>query len=557
LCATSRADAIFDKVFTDLGDGVVLQVNSEDEPGAPVFRARLFGTSQNGGAVTLHFRRSSSAVVKLGGQEIPREIIPPGLFLTEPAQLIDKDNQHFWSWEGVFVAPANLDFSKETIWIELSDSDNQPKSLRVRLGDAWFVAGGDNVRRAWPPAGASETGFAFSPRQPGSPVDLALLTYTPQTAQPTNWLLGAPQLATHVAVAFAQEFKRPQMIVTVGKARWRTEDWKSAGVVDLAPLYGATGQFKGLGVRGAIWWPGENAADAAPPEDLLPAEFSADAAHMTFRQWQEKQREEIKAAMKHLADLLALGDLPARTGSQLPDTTFDPRVGKLTFLMIQAPAVWRQPQSFESMSFNPAPWSSWELLRAAQTDAARDWRDASMRKVTFPDVTPPVDENIGFRAFLVATLPGKDQGAFATPRWQWDRPADDDARYAALAARLTDAAKRARHWQTDAGAAANIATVDWSDKKKAIVNIPGATGFETPGNGELLLEYLTAEAADWKTVTTWQVPKQTVGETNETVIGVRYGAGDKAGLLRTLRVANGKSAGLLPAFVAYRDTVSR
>jgi hypothetical protein len=542
LCATSRAEASFDKVFTTLEDGVVLQVNSEDEPGRPVFRARLFGTSTNGKAVTLRFRQSSSEVVRLGGQEIPRET-DTGPFPAEPAEITKKDNQHFWSWEGVFVAGKNVDFLKETISIELSDADNSPQTLRVRLGDAWFVVGGENVRRSWPRAGNKEPGFDSSP-------DFGVVTYTPQATPPTNWLLGAPQLATRVAVAFGQTFNRPQMIVTVGKKRWSTAQWKNAKVADLAPLSGADGQFKGLGVRGAIWWVGEDAADLAPPDDMLPGEFSVNAAGMAFRQWQEKQREEIKAAMKHLADLLAFGD---RT--TMEDTTFDPQVGKQTFLMIQAPGVWRQPKNFASMSFSPAPWSSWELLRAAQTDAARDWQANHMRRVTFQDA---LNEDIGFRAFLVATLPGKDQTAFATPRWQWDRP-DDDARYAALAARLSGAAKRARRWKKDAaGAAANIATVDWSDKQKAIVRVPGAKEFDPPVNGELPLEYLTAaEGATWKTVKDWQAKEHTVEETNETVIAVRYGPGDKGGLLRTIVDVNGNWAGVLPAFTAYRDTVTR
>ena len=548
LCATCRAEASFDRVFTEVKDGVVLQVNTEDEPGRPVFRARLFGSSTNSHPVTLRFRRSSSAVVKLGGQKIPRET-DPAEFPPESAQIIAKDNKHFWSWEGVFEAPEDLDFSKETISIELSDGDN-PKRLRVRLGDAWFVAGGENVRRSWSASSNKEPGFDFS-------ADFSVVTYTPQTTQPTNWLLGAPQLATHVAFAFGQTFNRPQMIVTVGKPRWSTAQWKNARVADLAPLSGADGQFKGLGVRGAIWWVGEDAADAAPPADMLPGEFSVNAAHMAFRQWQEKQCAEIKAAMKNLAELLALGDPPPSTEGAPPDTTSDPAVGKQTFLMVQAPGVWRQPKNFANISFSPAPWSSWELLRAAQTDAARDWRADSMRRVTFRDVTPPLNEDIGFRAFLVATLPGKDQGAFATPRWQWDRP-DDDARYAALAARLSDAAKRARRWKKDAAAAANIATVDWSDKKNAIVKIPGAKEFDPPVNGELPLEYLTAaEGATWKTVTTWNAKEQIVGETNETVIAIRYGPGDRAGSLRTIVDVNGNQAGLLPAFTAYRDTVTR
>jgi hypothetical protein len=565
----SFAEPAFDSILTTLKP-LVLQCNFKDEGGIPVYEARLFGTATQAGPLHLRFRRLTAETITLDSDPIPEQTATPNendKVKEVEVMAVTQGDSAQWVWRGVFSVEPRFDATKPALWIQIAEDHQQ--ELQAYLGDSWLVAGGENVQRK--PKTGTAAGFGVAT---GAGFLPAIVTYLPQPAEPASFPELAPHLAARFAAAQGRQNKRPQMVVTVSQPGGTAEAWENITAPQLAPLTGWNGEYSlGLGVRGVIWWVGESVTESAPPAQQLPSELAPEltgsparlaksraANRAPFVQWQNQQRDHLVRAMGQMADRLAFGvGIPPGV-----DTRFTPLRGKLSFYVVQAQGVWRQPEHFAAMHFTTDAWSSWELFRAAQNDAVAEWRSKDLRKVKHTEKSvlvpdPPFEEEIGSRACVVPALPAADSSAFDVARWQWDREADL-ARYSALVARLSDAVRRMWAWPKNE-AEANVATVEWLKDGRAKVTIPEAANLGATLPGEAPLEYLVGETGVWKTVTTWNVPQELPilepGVASETVIAVRYAPGDKPGRLRSLFSSNKEPAGLLPAFASIRDVVTQ
>jgi hypothetical protein len=330
------------------------------------------------------------------------------------------------------------------------------------------------------------------------------------------------------------------MVVSVWGPRKKASDWIGSS---LAPLNGWNGQrAETIGIRGIIWWVGDNDAESDDFPEPLPDEIGEKLRIYRYQldRWQGQRRRQFSQALLRVADK-ALGREPSPSlhGN-------DSALAGLVLLIVQTQSVWRQSQNFDRFTFAPASDSSWELVRAAQLDVARDWRA------------------LGFRTLLVPALADSNSAALAQARWLWrdptsqspldlQRKAENDERYQTLAVRLSQAAQ-AGIGSLPGDLPPNLPQITFS-AAEATIKI-GGSSLVSSAPKPARLEYLTLQdPSAWKPWTGTLAASNTIAEPNHTVIGVRYASGDWPGPLHSVNDANGSTIGLLPAFETLKPVL--